>query len=186
MHLLTATPNPLAAITHTMKIYLGLISLTLLFASCRNHPNDKKDSIQKIDSGVTSTVIAKDTLHYIGDFENFWKSFRQSVLNSDTNQIIALTQFPFETRGPLDSDPTIKHDKKKFTHVFQSFLKQWNGMDLEGTTELQSIEKTKTIDKKDISDEYTRVGDLVFSKTNAGWKLVFAYLNNDTIDALTQ
>jgi hypothetical protein len=170
-----------------MKIYLRLVALTLLFASCQSSSNNKKDSNQKTDIGATPTLIAtKDTIRHSENFEEFWKSFRQSVVNSDTNQIIALTQFPFETRGPLDSDPTIKHTKQKFAHVFQAFLNQWNGMDLDGTTERESIEKTVTIKKEDIADEYTRVGNLVFSKKKSGWRLVFAYLNNETIDTLSK
>jgi hypothetical protein len=170
-----------------MKIPLYLIAMTLIFGSCQSDSTKKKESQQKIDTGETSNVIvsdAKDNTPSFASFEEFWKSFRQAVLNADTAQIIALTKFPFETRGPLDSDPTIKYSKQKFPHVFQAFLNQWNGMDLEGTTELETIKKTTIISKEDIADEYTRVGNLVFNKTKDGWRLVFAYLNNETIDAL--
>lgn len=170
-----------------MKISLYFIALTLIFGACQSHSNEKKDSQQKTDTGATSNPhgsITKDNNLYFGSFDEFWKSFRQAVVTSDTSQIIALTQFPFETRGPLDSDPNIRHNKQKFPHVFQAFLNQWNGVDLEETTELESIKKTTTISEKDIADDYTRVGDLVFKKTKDGWKLVFAYLNNETIDTL--
>ena len=170
-----------------MKISLYLIALTLIFGSCQNTSNEKKDSQLKTDTVATSNPIGpvtKDKKLYSESFDEFWKSFRQAVSTSDTSLLVALTQFPFETRGPLDSDPTIRHNKQKFPNVFQAFLNQWNGMDLEGTTELESIKKTITINKKNISDEYTRVGDLVFKKTKDGWKLVFAYLNNETIDEL--
>ena len=169
-----------------MRISLYFIALTLIFGSCQNASNEKKDSQQKTDTGATSNPIAftKDNNLYSGSFNEFWKSFRQAVLSSDTIQIVTFTHFPFETRGPLDSDPTIRHNKQKFRHVFQAFLNQWDGMDLEGTTELESIKKTTIINKKDIADEYTRVGNLVFKKTKDGWKLVFAYLNNETIDTL--
>ena len=151
--------------------------------------NQIKKLKTSIDNIITSNAIesvAKDNAPPFASFEEFWKSFRQAVLNADTTQIIALTKFPFETRGPLDSDPTIKYSKQKFPHVFKDFLNQWNGMDLEGTTELETIKKTTLISKEDIADEYTRVGNLVFNKTKDGWRLVFAYLNNETIDALNK
>ena len=163
--------------------------MTLIFGSCQSGSKGKKDSQQKIDTGATSNAfvsVAKANTPSFASFEEFWKSFRQAVLNADTTQIIALTKFPFDTRGPLDSDPTIKFSKQKFLHVFQAFLNQWNGMDLEGTTELETIKKITIISKEDIADEYTRVGNLVFNKTKDGWRLVFAYLNNETIDALNK
>ena len=169
-----------------MKISLYLSAVSLVFGSCQND-SGKKESQQKIDTRATSNVIvsdAKENVPSFAGFEEFWKTFRQSVLNADTTQIIALTDFPFETRGPLDSDPTIGYSKQKFPLVFQAFLNQWNGMDLGGTTELEFIEKTVIVNKEDIADDYTRVGNLVFSKTKDGWRLVLAYLNNETIDAL--
>ena len=97
-----------------------------------------------------------------------------------------MTEFPFQTRGPLDSDPTIEYNRQKFLPVFRAYLNQWNGMDLEGTTELESIKTTITPNKADVVSDYARIGDLVLNKTKKGWKLVFAYLNNETIDSLDE
>lgn len=155
-----------------------MIALTLIVSSCQSNPNSKTVKQDNSDTGIRSNSIiavkTRDTLN-TESFPEFWKIFRQAILNSDTNQIITMTKFPFQTRGPLDDDPTIEYNKQKFLHVFQAFLNQSNGMDLEGTTELESIKKTTTPNKTDIVNDYARIGDLVFNKTKKGWKLVFIF-----------
>ncbi|MBO9682939.1 MAG: hypothetical protein J7502_09775 [Flavisolibacter sp.] len=172
-----------------MRTYFHFIILTLIVASCQGNPNTKKVERDSIDRGAHSnsivTVKTSDTLN-TENFSEFWKIFRNSVLSSDTSQIVAMTEFPFQTRGPFDSDPTVEYNKRQFLTVFRAFLNQWNGMDLEGTTELESIKTTVTPDETDIVNDYARIGGLVFNKTKKGWKLVFAYLNNETIDLLDQ
>ena len=162
--------------------------MTLSFFSCQNQETLKTVRQTKSDTGSHSTTFAAITDDEMNpaaeDFSNFWKRFRTAVINSDTSQIISMTQFPFKTRGPLDYDPTIKYSKEKFITVFGSFLNQWSGQDLEGTTELDEIKKTETPDETYVQKEHARVGDLVFDSTNKGWKLVFAYLNNESIDSL--
>jgi len=169
--------------------YLQLFVLSALFvASCQNQTTDKSaqghnDDTTKKDRSTLNTKATKpDSLN--GDFLNFWQGFRAAVLDFDTAQIIKQTEFPFQTRGSLDSDPTIEYSKKKFVRVFTAYLSQWNGMDTEGSTELDLIKKTELPKKDDIQKDYARIGDLVFNKEGNTWKLVFAYLNDDTIDSL--
>ena len=170
-----------------MRTYFHLITLTILVASCQSNSNSKKIEQGNTDTATHSNSIVavreSDTLN-IENFSHFWKIFRKSVLSSDTGQIIRMTEFPFQTRGPLDSDPTIEYTKREFLPVFQAFLNQWNGIDLEGTTELESIKKTVTSSETYIVKDYARIGDLVFKKTKKGWRLVFVYLNKETIDSL--
>lgn len=117
-------------------------------------------------------------------FPQFWKRFRTAAIKNDIKQIITLTHFPFKTKRTLDSDPITKYTKRTFPAVFTAFLKQWNGMDLEGKTESDLIKKTVTLNKKAVHDNYTRIGDLVFARTNKKWKLVSVYLNTETAELL--
>lgn len=169
-----------------MRLYIPL--LILFFFSCQNQGPVKTVRETNTDTVLRSTsvvAIKSDEKHPAAeDFSNFWKRFRTAVINSDTSQIVAMTHFPFKARGPLDYDPTVKYNKEKFIPVFGAFLNQWNGQDLEGTTELDDIKKTEIPDKAYLQKDNARVGDLVFDSTNKGWRLVFAYLNNETIDSL--
>ncbi|MDQ6904413.1 MAG: hypothetical protein M3139_15585 [Bacteroidota bacterium] len=58
-----------------------------------------------------------------------------------------MTEFPFHTRGPRDDEPIIKYNKEKFIHVFNAFLNQWNGQELDGRTELYDVSKIVTPNK---------------------------------------
>lgn len=165
-------------------IFLVFIVVT----SCQNHSGEPAavradTNTAKHPNSTTSTRTTPPAIIFT-DFAEFWKVFRTAVLDSDTNQIISMTEFPFQTRGPLDDDPDIEYEKQKFAAVFKAYLHQWDGGSLEGTSELDGIRKTETPDKKEIKNNYVRMGDLVFNKTDKGWKLVFAYLNDDTIELL--
>jgi len=171
-----------------MRLPQLLILLVLFTVSCQNQTTDKtakkhSDDTAKVDKPTANINATKsDSLN--GDFLNFWQKFRAAVLNFDTTQIIEKTQFPFQTRGSLDSDPTIEYSKKKFVRVFTAFLNKWNGLDRDGGTELNLIKKTELPNKDDVQDNYARIGDLVFDKSHKTWKFVFAYLNDDTIESL--
>ena len=170
-----------------MKTCERLLFVLLIAVSCQNNKDAGTSSTAKNDTLThpSSIIVIKSNDSVVKEsFSGFWKRFRTAVINTDTTQIISITKFPFQTRGPLDSDPTIKYPKEMFTRVFTVFLNQWNGIDLEGKTELYSIKRIKNPDIKDVHNDYTRVGELVFAKTSKGWKLVFAYLNNETTDSL--
>jgi hypothetical protein len=47
-------------------------------------------------------------------YSQYWGEFRQAVLDNDKGKIADLTRFPFEVRGPDDSDPVKKYDTKGF------------------------------------------------------------------------
>ena len=171
-----------------MRLLQLLILFVLFTVSCQNKMTDKtvqkhRDDTTKENKSNASVYEAKSESSS-GDFLNFWQNFRTAVLNSDTTQIMEQTQFPFQTRGPLDNDPTIEYSKKKFARVFAAFLNQWNGLDLNGGTELDLIKKTEIPNKDDVQNNYVRIGDLVFDKSHKTWRLVLVYLNDDTIESL--
>ena len=158
--------------------------------SCNSYDvTEKNQQIHKDTLEQSSPLVARatvDTLLPVDDFFTFWKDFRNAVIDSDSIKIISMTTFPFQTRGPLDDDRIVKYDNGKFIHVFNAFLNQWNGQGLNDTTELDDIKKVVTPNKNDIQKDIARVGDLVFNKNAKGWKLVLAYLNNETIDSLNK
>src|SRR5687768_9054439 len=129
--------------SHYMRILQILILLVLITVSCQNQTTEKTDKTQRNDTTkeIKSNVSVKEVKSESSseDFLIFWKNFRTAVLRSDTTQIIEQTQFPFQTRGPLDNDPTIEYSKKNFARVFSAFLSQWNGLDLDSGTELDLI-----------------------------------------------
>jgi hypothetical protein len=171
-----------------MQLFNRLLFFILLTTSCNSYEkSDKSQQIHKDTVGHLNTIIARttsDTSLSTDDFFSFWKGFRKAVIDSDTSKIILTTNFPFQTRGPLDDDPIVKYSNGKFLQVFKAFLNQWTGQGLNDTTELDDIKRTVSPDKNNIQKDIARVGDLVFNKTDKGWKLVFAYLNNETIDSL--
>ncbi len=160
----------------------------MVTVSCQNQTTEKTDQTQRNDT--TKEIKSNPSVNEVksksssGVFLIFWKNFRTAVLSSDTTQIIEQTQFPFQTRGPLDNDPTIEYSKKNFSRVFSAFLGQWNGLDLDGGTELDLIKKTEIPNKDNIQGNYARIGDLVFDKQHKTWRLVFVYLNDETIEYL--
>ena len=172
----------------SMRINQLLLTVTLLTASCQNEDSTKpvqQVNIDTIKENNPIVSVSKPTVPLeIYSFPEFWRKFRIAVLNSDSIQLITMTTFPFKTHGPLDDDPMVEYKKEKFATVFQAFLKQNSGLNLEGGTELEEIKKATKPKEKDVDGNYARVGDLVFNKNNEGWKLTLAYLNNETIDLL--
>src|SRR5690349_4744466 len=171
-----------------MKHLQPIIILILLTVSCQNQTTNKSAQKQNADTSkedkATTAIKTIEPELSNENFFNFWKDFRTAILDFDTSQIIAQTEFPFLTRGSLDSDPTIEYNKKKFVRVFTAFLTQWNGLEMEGGSELDIIKKTEVPKKDDVQNDYARIGDLVFNKQDNSWKLVFVYLNDETIESL--
>jgi hypothetical protein len=57
-------------------------------------------------------------------FQKFWSDFRQAVLAGDKEKVASMTQFPFKTRGLLDTDPVSTHDHGGFLRIFDRLLEQ--------------------------------------------------------------
>ena len=163
-----------------IKNLLPLLLFSLFTFSCQNQKAKNELQVKVIDTLPKTTTL--DTS--IEDFISFWQTFRKAVINNDTTKIIELTHLPIQTRGPLDDDTVIEYNKKQFIYAFNTYLSQWNGQDLNGTTELSDIKKAEIPKKTDVNGDEARVGDLVFNRSEKKWRLVFAYLNNETIDSL--
>ena len=176
-----------------MKPLTILVVLAVIITSCHDQAGTSHQQPNDTLRAGTSTVAVESNSAEPanGGFLKFWQQFRTAVLNFDTTQIMELTEFPFQTRGPDDSDPTIDYNKKKFVRVFKAFLNQATGQVTDDSTksftyitELDYIKRTETPDKKDILPDQARIGNLWFTKAGKNWKLAFAYLEYDTIDSL--
>jgi hypothetical protein len=170
-----------------MRTYKPLLIAILLSISCTNRQTNGESQPNDIDTTKRSQSLNPSQVKTplpTEDFFVFWEQFRTAVLNSDTTQIISMTQFPYKARGSFDDDPVIKYDRQKFIPMFQAFLKQSSG--LGATTEFEEIKKTTKPMPTDVNGNYARMTDLAFEKTGSGWKLSFAYLDYAIVDSLNK
>ncbi len=172
---------------------ITLATLTLVLLACGgNEPTSAK--IQKVmketpaeNASETSKELPNQSMEEekgIQDFNAFYSQFRTAAIKKDWSTLKTLTQFPFETRGELDGDPIIKYNEAQFSKAMDVFMNQYAGLDMEGSSELNILEKTKTVPKSDQQADYVRVSNLEFRKTKTGWKFAFAYFVEDTYTAL--
>lgn len=56
--------------------------------------------------------------------QSFWADFRQAVLDNDKDKIASMTHFPFEVRGPDDSDPVKHYDRTGFLAIYERLVVQ--------------------------------------------------------------
>ena len=98
-----------------MRLVQLLVFLILFTVPCQSQTNDNIARKQGDDTAKA-------------DFVNFWHQFRDAVINFDTNQIMKHTEFPFQTRGPLD---TIRLLSIVERNLFEFLKHSWaNGMAL--------------------------------------------------------
>jgi hypothetical protein len=167
-------------------ILISLIAFT--FSYCNQKDNNQASSISEPVKLGAQTKIKADSLKSSEadlkkDFNGFWQTFRKAIIQADTAKLTEMTRFPLEQRGTFDDDPIIKVPKKDFNAVFFLFLKQWNGIDLAGSTEYDYIQK-KTQINEEINDNQIRIGNMWFYLENEGWKLGFIYVNQETNEKL--
>lgn len=111
-------------------------------------------------------------------FAAFWPRFRDAVLADDTAALVALTRFPFRTRGQSDADPVVAHDPAAFPALLGRLLAQDPGLGGgAGDTMRRLIERTTTVDTANEPPDEVAVGDLVFTREEHRWRLASAYTN---------
>ena len=138
------------------------IAILLLISSCSGKPEN--------------TLAHKPEVQSKDDFQVFWSQFREYILSRDTSGIISLTRFPIETRGSLDSDPTIFYNKREFIPVFNRFLTQLSGSNTTNLreTEFELIQRTSI--PSSLDRQSGRVGNMIFGIVDGEWRLVFLYI----------
>jgi len=115
------------------------------------------------------------------NFPAFWSQFREAALAGNGNRVAELTQFPFRTRGPTDSDPTVTHDRAAFDTVFQTLLGQDPGLRPEPETMRSLIDRTATVTSDQLGDggQTARIGLFVFQKVGNRWLFTMAYTGGE-------
>lgn len=113
------------------------------------------------------------------EFATFWTGFRTAVLAGERDRIASMTEFPFRTRGPLDSDPVRTHDRAGFPRLLDRLLAQDPGTARETSTMRRLIQDKTAITERDVNSmgNQARVGNFVFRKVGEHWVFTLAYLD---------
>ena len=113
----------------------------------------------------------------IQEFQQFWDRFRPAAVAGRCEDVVAMTRFPFKTRGQVDSDPVLQHDREKFLRLCPSLLESDPGVPRTPQTMKAFMERRPTVTAKDFagSAEKVWIGNFVFTKSGKEWKFSFAY-----------
>jgi len=138
---------------------------------------------------LTSILIVLLTLFSVSctaseknqDANSFWQEFRQAVVNSDSSQVAPLTRFPFEVRGPMDSDPVIPQDPKGFVDIYERLLVQQvylpEGGQIVGKTMRSLVAEKTNVNPEDfLTDDSFQVFQFQFRLIDGKWLFTRAYL----------
>jgi len=144
---------------------------------------------------LLSSVQAKDIIPIVAvpvvpavavpvDAQVFWTKFRSYVLNEEQDKIVAITSFPFKTRGDLDDDPEKSYDKETFLKLYKLIFNQFDRRAQKTVKEV--IKTTELLLPKNVhGDNKIRIENLVFRKQDDGqWMFTFAYVLEDDIKSL--
>jgi len=120
-------------------------------------------------SGKATIPVPKDPQ----DFASFWTSFQTVIAAEDKDALVGLIEFPFTTRGPMDTDPVEKHNA--------TWVKGHLDEILEGTASDDSMDgivedTTPAAAAKEVKGSEASIGSFSFKKTAKGWHLVHAYV----------
>lgn len=113
------------------------------------------------------------------DFQIFWRSFRKAALEDNRNELVRFSNFPFETRGVLDTDPVFKHDQQWFLKNWPKLIAIDPGLRPTEDSMRRLIERTVEVTRKENPVEgWARVGDFEFKKLRGRWRFVHAYFED--------
>jgi len=138
-----------------------------------------------LKAGLAVTFLLLSVTAYAAendaDANRFWRMFRQAVLHRNNGQIASMTRFPFEVRGPDDSDPVRFFERKAFPDLYKQVVSQQVFVLSDGNfiakTMLQLIKEKKEITSVDylIPTSFT-VHEFEFQLINGHWLFTRAYL----------
>ena len=104
-------------------------------------------------------------------------------MSRDYAALAAQTTFPLELRGAVDGLPPRHIERPQFDSVIQEVLEQQVGEVRNGRLESYKVwdllARTTDVREDEAAPGTFRVGELVFEKQAAGWKLVAAYLSEE-------
>ncbi|MFK5969617.1 MAG: hypothetical protein QM487_05785 [Candidatus Marithrix sp.] len=118
------------------------------------------------------------------DAQIFWTGFRTAVLNDDQDKIVANTNFPFKTRGDLDSDPEREYNEVEFLKLYKTIFNQFDRR-YQKTVKKVIEEKELLLPKNLHGSKKIRIENLVFRKqADDNWLFTFAYVSEDDVKKL--
>jgi hypothetical protein len=107
----------------------------------------------------------------------FWVAFRSAVAAGNPEGIAALADFPFQTRGPSDSDPVVPRDRAAFLQLVGQMLETDSGMKPEPEPMRALIARTPELRPSSAGGNSARVGSFVFRQVQGRWRFTMAYLD---------
>lgn len=112
--------------------------------------------------------------------QQYWKKFRQAVLQSNSPELTSMVQFPLEVRGSLDDSKSRKIIKDRFNKILSELLATDPGLSVEPTTMGKYIQGVETLPVSSCNKRGNqfRVGSCVFELNNNQWYLVLAFIDN--------
>ncbi|BBA34877.1 hypothetical protein sS8_2933 [Methylocaldum marinum] len=115
------------------------------------------------------------------ELQAFWTQFRQAVLARNKNKVAAMTQFPFEVRGVVDSSPVKHYNRKGFFDIYERLMVQrtdiLSGNQFISKSMIELIEENPEIPPKDVlTENQMRFEDFVFERVRGRWRFTRAYL----------
>jgi hypothetical protein len=121
---------------------------------------------------IESDISAKE-------FQAFWTEFRQAVTANDKNKVVAMTRFPFKTRGLIDDDPVKTYSRESFLKIWDQLLQSDPGDSPDASTMQRFLERKTTISVRDSAGIGAfHIGRFVFEKIKEKWLFTMAYLDN--------
>ncbi len=158
----------------------GLMLLAMvLLASCSKQVSSES-------TAESSSVQQSQPTRQVQSAQLFWNTFRTAALANDRAALLAITRFPFTTRGATDADPAVSHDQAAFEQLLPSILEQDSGLSAEPQTVRQYIERhpelptiaTGAGQSMPVTANATQfsAGPLSFAKVGDRWYWVSAYL----------
>ncbi|MBF6649357.1 hypothetical protein [Methylobacter sp. BlB1] len=128
-------------------------------------------------SACTTSAIAAE------DLQQFWNQFRQAVEKNDKTRVAEMTQFPLETRGPMDSDRVIPVGRDKFVkEVYDKAMDQLEDSVVVGGKVIDKnlreaiLEKTTLAPNDQQSADFAFILSMEFTRIGNIWKLSRIYL----------
>jgi len=114
------------------------------------------------------------------DPNQYWKAFRQAVVENDIKTVMKLTYFPFKVRGVDDSDPVLRYGRNDFKKIYNKLLNQVvllpSGGKVVSKTMYQLIKEKRDVTAKDYNTpDCIWIYEFKFHRVKGQWLFTWAY-----------
>jgi hypothetical protein len=160
-----------------------VIILFVFTCSCKSKEPNKNESLS-----ITEKEHLKNENTDNGfeneEFEDFWKRFRNDIINSDYANLQRKVILSFTVKGFQDIDPILELKEEDFKYVFNLFLNEHLIFDEELDTHLKFIKHYENIYEVTRprlivyeNQDFVRVEYIEFEKVDSEWKLTRIYMD---------